>query len=97
MVHHTNSGIPLGDTINDNMNEDVAFNDRNISNLYIPGNLKRGDIYTHTFSRNAGSNCSIFDSNTQRVRKSIERYSNLYHVITSLTISGYYICRLKIS
>ena len=81
MVHHTNSGIPLGDTINDNLNEDVVFNDRNISNLYIPGNLKRGDIYTHTFSRNAGSNCSIFDSNTQRVRKSIERYSNLYHVI----------------
>ena len=68
MVHHTNSGIPLGDSIDD------VQDAPNPSNLFVPGSLRKGDIYTHTYSINAGSLCTIYDSETQKVRKSIERY-----------------------
>ena len=67
MVHHTNSGIPLGD------NHDEPQSNVNPSSLFIPGSLRGGDIYTHTFSANAGSNCSIYDADNQCVRKSMER------------------------
>ena len=68
MVHHTNSGVPLGDAI-----ESVQTSP-NPSNLFVPGSLRNGDIYTHTYSINAGSNCTIYDSEIKGVRKSIERY-----------------------
>ena len=68
MVHHTNSGIPLGDSI------DAVQDAPNPSNLFVPGSLRKGDIYTHTYSINAGSLCTIYDTEMQKVRKSIERY-----------------------
>ena len=76
MVHHTNSGIPLGDL------EGAVKDESNPSNLFVPGSLRKGDIYTHTFSTNAGSNCSIYDDEIKCVRRSIERYHN-YRVIDS--------------
>ena len=68
MVHHTNSGIPLGDA------QGAVKDECNPSNLFVPGSLRTGDIYTHTLSSNAGSNCSIYDTEIKSVRKSIERY-----------------------
>ena len=67
MVHHTNSGIPLGDE-----EDAVHSNINNTSGLFVPGSLRRGDIYTHTYSKNAGSNCSIYDFDGKSVRKSME-------------------------
>ena len=67
MVHHTNSGIILGDE------SDEPQPSTNPSSLFIPGSLRAGDIYTHTYSASAGSNCSIYDANTKSVRKSMER------------------------
>ena len=68
MVHHTNSGVPLGDSI------DAVQDAPNPSNLFVPGSLRKGDIYTHTYSINAGSLCTIYDTEMQKVRQSIERY-----------------------
>ena len=74
MVHHTNSGIPLGDA------QGAVKDECNPSNLFVPGSLRKGDIYTHTLSSNAGSNCSIYDTEIKSVRKSIERYFEFSHI-----------------
>ena len=74
MVHHTNSGIPLGDA------QGAVKDQCNPSNLFVPGSLRKGDIYTHTLSSNAGSNCSIYDTQIKSVRKSIERYFEFSYV-----------------
>ena len=67
MVHHTNSGISFDDENNDSNSDNIP------SKLYVPGSLRFGDIYTHTYSRFAGSNCSIYDADTKTIRKSFER------------------------
>ena len=74
MVHHTNSGIPLGDA------KGAVKVESNPTNLFVPGSLRKGDIYTHTLSSNAGSNCSIYDTQIKSVRKSIERYFEFSYV-----------------
>ena len=74
MVHHTNSGIPLDDE------EDVIQSNANSSSLFVPGSLRKGDIYTHTYSKHAGSNCSIYDFETKSVRKSVERYFKTHYI-----------------
>ena len=67
MVHHTNSGISF-----EQENEDTQ-SDENSVKLYAPGSLRCGDIYTHTYSRFAGKNCSMYSFSDKRVRKSFER------------------------
>ena len=67
MVHHTNSGIPFDVDKNHQATTNAS------SNLYVPGSLRPGDIYTHTYSRFAGSNSSIYDLETKSVRKEIQR------------------------
>lgn len=67
MVHHTNSGISFHKG-----NEDT-HSDKNSGKLYAPGSLRFGDIYTHTYSRFAGRNCSMYSFGGKSVRKSFER------------------------
>ena len=67
MVHHTNSSIPLGDE------EEAVHPNSNPSRLFVPGSLRNGDIYTHTYSPFAGNNSSIYDLEAKSVRKEIQR------------------------
>ena len=84
MVHHTHSGIPFDadggdDTINtvtedgEDVIDDGARN--NLANLFAPGSLRMGDIYTHTFSCFAGgtSGMSMFRAETKTVRDAFNR------------------------